>query len=43
MDNNVQTINLNNYDEKWQKLIDSMLTKNYHERLSIDDILSKLD
>ena len=43
MDNNVQTINLNNYDEKWQKLIDSMLTKDYHERPSIDVIISKLD
>ena len=39
----IEKINLEFYDEKWQKLIDSMLTKNYHERLSIDDILSKLD
>jgi len=39
----IRRVNLQFYDEKWQKLIDSMLGKNYHERPSIDDILSKLD
>ena len=40
---NIQKVNLDFYDEKWQKLIDSMLAIEYHERPSIEDILSKLD
>ena len=39
----VEKINLEFYDEKWQKLIDSMLAIEYHNRPSIDEILSKID
>ena len=39
----VEKINLDIYDEKWQKLIDSMLAIEYHNRPSIDEILSKID
>ena len=39
----IEKINLEFYDEKWQKLIDSMLAIKYHERPSIEEVLSKLD
>ena len=39
----VEKINLDIYDEKWQKLIDSMLAIEYHNRPSIDEILSKIN
>ena len=41
--NKIEKINLEFYDEKWQKLIDSMLAIEYHNRPSIDEILSKID
>ena len=41
--NKIEKINLEFYDEKWQKLIDSMLAIKYHERPSIEEVLSKLD
>ena len=41
--NKVVKINSDFYDEKWQKLIDSMLAIEYHERPSIEEVLSKLD
>jgi len=41
--NEVVKINSDFYDEKWQKLIDSMLAIEYHERPSIEEVLSKLD
>ena len=39
----IEKITLEFYDEKWQKLIDSMLAIKYHERPSIEEVLSKLD
>ena len=41
--NKIEKINLEYYDEKWQKLIDSMLSIEYHERPNIEEVLSKLD
>ena len=41
--NQIEKINLDFYDEKWQKLIDSMLSIDYHERPSIEEVISKLD
>ena len=41
--NKIEKINLEFYDKKWQKLIDSMLAIEYHERPSIEEVLSKLD
>ena len=41
--NKIEKINLEFYNEKWQKLIDSMLAIEYHERPSIEEVLSKLD
>ena len=43
MRNKIIKVNLEFYDEKWQILIDSMLAIEYHERPSIENILSKLD
>ena len=43
MCNKIQKVNLEFYDKKRQKLINSMLAIEYHERPSIDDILNKLD
>ena len=39
----IKKIDSDIYDQKWQKLIDSMLTKNYHDRPNIEEILSKLN
>lgn len=41
--NKIKKINLVFYDEKWQYIIDSMLSLEYHERPSIEEILNKLD
>ena len=39
----IQKVNLEFYDEKWHKLIDSMLSIEYHARPNIEEILRKLD
>ena len=43
MRNKIIKVNLEFYDKKWQILIDSMLAIEYHDRPSIENILSKLD
>ena len=40
---NIQKVNLVFYDQKWQKLIDSLLEIDYHKRPSVEEVLKYLD